>query len=603
MHRPQVMEEDKLRLTQSLEIEVRTGFAVTTADPASPILNAEQLSKVLSKTKVRIDQSLGEALMSQGEGAASDESAALLDWIDATFSTWRARYPIDPALEEAIQAARPLAAAFACTEGRFFTPGAHALHRLLDTLYTGFAGWSPDLSESGQQALEAANEVMQRCLSDFPSEPAVDHTLQLLEQKVLSHTNQLARLDKGMIEREQASMASALAKETVCKTLSQCIGNALFPSRLAGFFGSEWFDAGIALTNSSGNESDVWKRYVTTTEQLIAHFSDESCTSSLPTAVVRPSDDLWAVVSDILRQSGASGDRYDNAVSTIEYLLLRHQSGQISGAREPVMLDGKPVAEWLPTEQQTAPDSNFTIGDWYQIQQPEGVRRLRLAGTMAQNQFVLFMDFTGARALRLGMDEFTNLLRSREALHLDTSQTFSRALVEAAADRSARIAQKEAEAAKLREDQAREEISQVARRTAEREEASVRLVQAEAKALGTTSPRLPSSSDTTEQALSAEQPFDRKTVLQLRLPIGTWLGFHDREPPIMARFAVRDLERDSLIFTNREGIKLRELTTPQLVTLVERDMVDMIEHKTSLKEMLGNAAEHHRVDQSHSHRI
>ena len=71
----------------------------------------------------------------------------------------------------------------------------------------------------------------------------------------------------------------------------------------------------------------------------------------------------------------------------------------------------------------------------------------------------------------------------------------------------------------------------------------------------------------------------------------------------MARFAVRDLDKDSLIFTNREGIKLRELTTPQLVTLVERDMVDMNEHKTSLKEMLGNAAERNRLDQSHSHRI
>ena len=222
---------------------------------------------------------------------------------------------------------------------------------------------------------------------------------------------------------------------------------------------------------------------------------------------------------------------------------------------------------------------------------------------MAQSEFVLFMDFTGARALRLGIDEFTSLLHSREAIHLDTKQTFSRALVEAAADRSARMAQKEAEAAKLREDQVREETSQAARRTAEREEAGVRLMEAEAKVLGTPTPTLPSSANATEQTLSAEQPFDRKTVLQLRLPIGTWLGFHDREPPIMARFAVRDLDKDSLIFTNREGIKLRELTTPQLITLVERDMVDMIEHKTSLKEMLGNAAKHNRLDQSHSHRI
>ena len=88
---------------------------MTTADPASPTLSAEELSEVLSRPKVRSGQSLREAVMSHGEGAVSDESAALLDWIDATFSTWHATYPIDPALEEAVQAARPLAAAFACT--------------------------------------------------------------------------------------------------------------------------------------------------------------------------------------------------------------------------------------------------------------------------------------------------------------------------------------------------------------------------------------------------------------------------------------------------------------------------------------------------------
>ena len=54
----QVMEEDQLPLTQSLEVEVRTGFAVTTADPALPTLSAEELSEVLSRAKVRSGQSL-----------------------------------------------------------------------------------------------------------------------------------------------------------------------------------------------------------------------------------------------------------------------------------------------------------------------------------------------------------------------------------------------------------------------------------------------------------------------------------------------------------------------------------------------------------------
>jgi len=49
---------------------------------------------------------------------------------------------------------------------------------------------------------------------------------------------------------------------------------------------------------------------------------------------------------------------------------------------------------------------------------------------------------------------------------------------------------------------------------------------------------------------------------------------------------VRDLDKDSYLFTSREGIKLRELTVPQLVTLIERDMVDILERRTSFRETL-----------------
>ena len=65
----------------------------------------------------------------------------------------------------------------------------------------------------------------------------------------------------------------------------------------------------------------------------------------------------------------------------------------------------------------------------------------------------------------------------------------------------------------------------------------------------------------------------------------------------MAKVAVRDLENDSYIFSNRDGIKLRELTVPQLVTLIERDMVDILEHKTSLKQTLATTSGAERLGQ------
>ena len=207
------------------------------------------------------------------------------------------------------------------------------------------------------------------------------------------------------------------------------------------------------------------------------------------------------------------------------------------------------------------------------------------------------MDFAGARALRLGIDEFANLLRSGEATQLDTRETFSRALVEAAEAKSEWLAGQQAAQGK-----AHEQASQVAEQDAvtlasEREAAAQRLLEAEQRARRQSEALTASQSASGDRTLSADQPFDTNTVLQLQIPIGTWLGFHDREPPIMARVAVRDLDKDSYIFTNREGIKLRELTVPQLVTLIERDMVDILERKTSFRETLAGNAGQDRLNQ------
>ena len=163
------MEDDRLPLTRSLEVEVRTAFALSSQTEG---LTGEALIEALATLQVAQDQTLLSTLASQGHELIASEPAAVLDWIDAVFARWQSHYSLDPELADLLLAVRPLAAAFACSEDRFFTPGAHALHRLLDTLYEGFAGWSSDLGKSARPAVDAVGEVIQRCLQDFPSEPA-----------------------------------------------------------------------------------------------------------------------------------------------------------------------------------------------------------------------------------------------------------------------------------------------------------------------------------------------------------------------------------------------------------------------------------------------
>ena len=586
------MEDDRLPLTRSLEVEVRTAFALPSQTEG---LTGQALIEALATLQVAQDQTLLSTLASQGHELIASEPAAVLDWIDAVFARWQSHYSLDPELADLLLAVRPLAAAFACSEDRFFTPGAHALHRLLDTLYEGFAGWSSELGKSARPAVDAVGEVIQRCLQDFPSEPAVDHTLQLLEQKIGGYSGQLERLDAGLIEREATAMASAVARRAVGEQVSQKLGNATFPGKLADFIGGDWFEAGVALAKNLGTDNDVWHQYGEITEQFVALFGHAD---TQPKASDANGEELPHRVRKLLEQVGLSSERAKSAGDMLEFLLLRHASKQTPGKTlAPVMLDGQSTEDWSRAAITSLSDAGIEPGQWYRIQQPEGVRRLRLSGALGHNTYLVFMDFAGARALRLGVEEFANLLRCGEATALDTRQTFSRALVEAAEIKSEWLVRQQAAQA-----QAREQASQVAEQDAaalasEREAAAQRLHNAEQRARGQAEALPASQSESGDRTLSADQPFDTNTVLQLQIPIGTWLGFHDREPPIMARVAVRDLDKDSYIFTNREGIKLRELTVPQLVTLIERDMVDILERKTSFRETLAGNAGQDRLSQ------
>lgn len=79
-----------------------------------------------------------------------------------------------------------------------------------------------------------------------------------------------------------------------------------------------------------------------------------------------------------------------------------------------------------------------------------------------------------------------------------------------------------------------------------------------------------------------EVPLDR----QIDLPIDTWLGFHDEEMPMMARLAVHDPVSDKFIFVNRKGIKLRELTKAQLLSLIDDDLVEILQRSADFRDRL-----------------
>jgi hypothetical protein len=98
------------------------------------------------------------------------------------------------------------------------------------------------------------------------------------------------------------------------------------------------------------------------------------------------------------------------------------------------------------------------------------------------------------------------------------------------------------------------------------------------------------ASDITEDAGDSESgqghPTEQEVVQEreLNLPMGIWIGFHDGETPLLARLAVHDPEDDYYIFVNRKGVKMRQLGKQELLNLIDKDLVDILETNSSFRE-------------------
>jgi hypothetical protein len=71
---------------------------------------------------------------------------------------------------------------------------------------------------------------------------------------------------------------------------------------------------------------------------------------------------------------------------------------------------------------------------------------------------------------------------------------------------------------------------------------------------------------------------------EIDLPMGAWLGFHDGETPLMARLAVYDLENDHYIFVNRKGVKMRQVGREEMLNLIDKGLVDVLEALSNFRD-------------------
>lgn len=621
-----VNDHDRLPLTRSVEADVLAAFSVPTRTEGLP---TETLLSALEGIEAS-DRALNDALSDAGFKQATSDNQPILDWVDAVFEHWKTAYPLAPELHVALQQARSLAAAFALKDSRFFIPGGHVLHRLLDAIHNGFVGWHKELGGAAISALDGARDALERSHRDFPSEEQVAESLEILSQSIQAHEQQLQQLDNVLMDREAITLGDELAQIAAAAALNEILAEHEVPGSVARFIKSDWYESGVLIISRNGEQSDDWRNFVSTTQLLVdavqpVGIHDASGQSRLQTAMHQ----LPATLSRQLLSLTPNDDAIAGAIGLIEYALLRNMRGEDLGLLEAELISVRGLPEGGPPSDFDLEDAGIAPGHWYILDTADGELRIRLAGTLASNIYVLFMDFLGTRVLRKTTADFKAMLKSGEARPLNAPDSFCRAMVEATGAQQ-RIRN---DAELIDQQTTKKPVTPETGKPDPNESSSERVSETI-----TTEPTDPMSTFSNEQqgharhqehtrhqghtrhqeepsgihvdgnvdysdeqAISttqrpvqqragqsntptSDQPYESNTVVKLQIPMGTWIGFHDRDPPLMAKVAVRDLEKDSYIFTNREGIKLRELTVPQLIALIDRDMVDILERKSNFRE-------------------
>ena len=539
-----------------------------------------------------------DALAQDGYEAIDSDSAAILSWIDATFTCWEHEVTLAPEAQQLANRFRPIAAAFALTDSRFFTPGAHGLHRLVDVFYDFLKGWHGGLGDKALYRLTTAADIMDRIRHDFPSEPRVDEARIFFEQKIGEHHAQLEKLDTLLLERELANLGADAIRQAAAWLLNTEITQVELPESVAQFIASDWYESGVCIAQEHGFDSTQWRTFTDTTQLLVDVVQPVSRTNSDELhRLYMTMQQISITLSKQLVSLKHDAEAVASTVGLIEYAMLRNLRGEDLGLKQVDPISGGD-GNTLPINANDLTALNLKPGAWFLMQTTEGAIRVRFVGSLINNYYLIFMDLLGNRALRKSLHEFQRLINSGELRCLEAQDSFCLAMSSAIdlCEALSFEASSRPEPTPKTSDYGLAENNQ----TDPTQNDSASLLQhKKTKVKGTEQWRPTLNKNQDQPSAFADPPQENSTIVKLQIPMGTWLGFHDRDPPLMAKIVACDLEKNSYIFTNREGIKMRELTVPQLVALIDRDMIDILERRTNFRETISQLSQQQeRIDRS-----
>jgi len=553
-------------------------YAQVQGDTADQTMPLEELLDYLQRSENHQQtplEAVAEQLEAMGDPTQpTREQGATLAWLGATLQDWEKRYRLEQSLADLLLPLKPLLAAQALIDPRFFQPGEHPLHQLLDHIISSAIGWQPHLGRAGHALEQHIQQAVADSLGWFANRDtdlnAICATFAQASERDRSRAQRMAQ---RVAETESGQARAADARQRAAQMINARLQEFPAPASIGEFLKGPWLASAQLVLLKFGLDSEQWGKMSETTHTLLDSVqtpgdAPEGAPEGAPEdrrqyifeVVTRLPKDIKRLLLSLHHDSDAVSD----AVGMIEFAHLRVLRQQ------PLELETIAAIE-LPGDTPPPGDSQradtlraIKAGQWFLIDNTDGAAvRVKLSLNMEQQQKLLFTNHAGLKALLLHYAEFAELLTAKKVTRLHQRAGFSTCLARAAGVD-----------------------------TVEALQALTGIVVPEPPPVEEAPPSHPAEPPAAVTP-APEPPAIEKSPNPVQLisglPMGAWLGFHDGATPLLAKLAVHDKDLDMYLFVNREGLKMREMSRRDLLALIEQGQVDILETRASFRSQVSRA--------------
>lgn len=522
----------------------------------------------------RLDDLRGqsEALLRERGARAPSAPSWHADWLSAALQRWltQASDLSEPA-RAALTAVPPLLANCLAADPQPWLQHHSGQRQVLELACASLRGWDVF---SGRRS-DALPQQIQQVLATLAQGGPVDAASLALGDLLRQHAAEVRPLEQQLIQKERQQRQQLDAARGVARELQQRLAAHSVPEFALPFLSTELRKLLHVTRLQYGDASTQWAELLAQLDTLVWALTETDL------AVLRNGYSSRVLPCQAaLQQQFASLHHQSEIVSgffdSLDFYLLSRLNGQ-----NPVMpvqpwpAETEVAAGWTQTGDAALKARALRVGDWVELTLPSGPVRARVIDKDLQQGLYLLANLSGLRVARLSTAELTAQFDQQLIRIIDSRPVLVAALPLLIEELENRLLQLRLDSQQLAEQQRQQEAARLQQELAlQRAEQAAAQARAEAE-------REAQARAEAEARLLAECEQACK-----RLQAGAWIELRGGDGDGVAQLAVILNRSGELLFVDRQGRKLLQVTPAQLAEQVMQGRARILDYGRALDDAL-----------------